>query len=958
MAAGHPFKQAWPGGHIVTSNKRARLQSLLQRQTGPPTLHQLTVAAGFGLDGNGAELLKSCLSKNPRHSLAAATSAPRVKRTATAVHFCETKSVRPFRVFIAEKEKPTLFSSTAEYNSAKADRVNDMPPIAAVSQGLATVSDAHNRAVEFQRQLIDEPMQSHVLMPGSSRPHSVDGGRPDAQRIDRWAPAGSLRQLDVESDEVLKNEPLPLCNVPTRTEPEDPPPRLVGVPGPFTTLELIPSSAIAAVEAHGSKIKDMLRRAKRATQGAHVARRLRPDALILQKHEALNPCGWGFTWRKRTDEDLWDVVQPSSQSDPPNSSFNGEVFAADAKKLGMDDKQVVSWGLHGFPGAVNMPNDVAVIGYPHAGAIKNAAALEDMNQRDIDNGFVTHGSSFPEIWPCVCDPMNIVVQHDKPRATIDKTMRLSSASHPEKVKSYNDYIDLERERAVVPFKLVRVWQLSRAAAILMTAGVEVELGKFDLSTYFRIHGKQRAHVYQSGRILETLFGFDLRINFGERDAPDHTGRASDALAFFVRTELRRLGGEYPSRCSRIVEWLAMRTGLARDAGDFEDPTFIWACLFFFLYYVDDAGLASFADLLVDKRGAPVMVLVPDGNGDLIARQQRRSEMYFNAAMEIVRRFGHDTPLKKQSPMGFRLDFLGTLLDGRQRKRLLTHDKRTSYLALVVVVLASPKNPNGTRVAKYDSLNSLVHKLLHASEVVPIGRAHLFYTRKAIKAAKEAGDERISVFLGDKPVVELEWWHAQLSDAASCERHGVPFAVRFGFPTGAPGTIIHYGDASRELGNVLESGFGAWAVIADVFVFIEGRWTEDEIKHYSINVLEAFVKDVATYRFYEFACEFDVTPTHSLAYCDNSTAESIAEFGRTTKEGLHALNARRQHWLLEHGVHQSTERVASIHNDVADLISRGKVKEALRFPESHGITVRKLLLSESQRDTSFIPPTWC
>lgn len=958
MHSGGEPRVAWPGGHIVKSDPRQALKALLARLSSTPTADQLAAAARFGLAVDGSELdeaatLRSCLRARSEPG----GLAPVAKRR--PISFAEP-SVRRFqRAYFPQDAH--LFYSEEDQSASRADRAHDAPSVAILSRGLAASDDdAHHRAVEFSKQLDSDPAEeaSRLLLSGSARPHAVDGALPDAQRTDRWAPAGSLRQLEPELESVLLTEPLPFCNVPSRTDPDEPPKRLVNVPGPFTTAELIPEAAIVAVEAHGRRIADLLRRAQRGKDGARVARGLRPEALILEEHEVLNECGRGYTWRKRPDQDLWDAVQPSSADHPPPSTFKGVVFEADAKRLGMPDLQVVSWSRQGFPGACGMPNNRTVIGYPHAGAVKNAAAFEEMNQRDIKNGFVTHGHAFPEIWPCVCDPMNLVVQHGKPRATIDKTMRLSSSKHPEPIAAFNDFVDLEAERERVPYKLVRVWQLSRATAILLTAGVEVRIGKFDLSNFFRIFGKQRAHVFQSGRVMQTLFGFDERVNFGERHAPDHTGRVSNALAFFVRLELRRLSAEYPSRCERIIRWIALRTGFAKDAGDFDDPNFRWACYFFFLYYVDDAGLACFADLLFDKSGEPVMVQSVDAKGAVAVRQQTRDEMLFQAAMAIANRYGADTPEKKQSPMGNLLEFLGIKLAVEARKRLLTADKRKAYLADTQGVMLSPKNPNGTLSVKYDTLNSLIHKLLHASEVVPIGRAHLFHLRKALAAVKHAGSERAAVFIGEDAIKELEWWAAQLVDVDSCERHGVPFATRFSFPTGGPGTVVHYGDASREPGNLIESGFGAWAVIDETFVFVEGRWTEDEIRHYSINVLEAFIKDVATYRFFEYACEVEAAaPTHSLVFCDNSTAESIAEFGRASKEGLHVLNARRQHWLIEHGVHQATERVASIHNDVADALSRGSIKEALRFPADCGLKVRRLHLSEAQRDTSFIPFTW-
>ena len=747
---------------------------------------------------------------------------------------------------------------------------------------------------------------------------------------------------------------MPRCNIPRPSDFEEPPGRISNPPGPFTTAELIPDGVVPNVSAHGRRVRDILRRAQRGHKGAQMARALRPQPLIYTEAEALNPRARGYVWHKRADEDLWDVVQPSTADDPPDTSFQGKLFAADAEAFGMVDKQLVSWGLHGFPGARARPSGIAVIGHPHAGALKHAATLEELNQRDITNGFVSHGEEFPSIWPCTVDCMNVVMQHGKGRATIDKTIRLSSTTHPEPVASYNDYIDLDEEREHHPFQLVRVATLTTAFAILATAGVVVKLGKFDLSTYFRIHGKQRAYLHQSGRLYESLFGFDRRVNFGERDAPDHTGRASDALAFFVRHELKRLGREYAPKCASIVAWVAMRMGLAAAAGEPDDADGIWFALFFFLYYVDDGGLAAFDDTLYRSSGEPMLIRLVDGAGIVTTRQQRRAELYFEAAMRIVQRYGHDTPEKKQSRMASTLEFLGVWLDSSVMRRLLTRTKRLAYLEHVREVAAARAVPNGTREVPFDTLNSIVHKLLHACEVVPIGRAHLFHLRVALKAAKN--NQGRLAYLGAKAVKELAWWASQLGNAEACESHGVPFASRLDFPTSGDHTIVQYSDASRETDEPAASGFGAWAVIAGVFVFVEGRWTAEEVRRYSINVLEAWARDIPARRFLTYARSVGLRPTHSLAYVDNSTAECIAESGRATTEGLHQLNAERQQWLIHEGIHQSNERVASVDNDVADLLSRGDVEEALRFPAASGLPVLRLAV-EVERDFSHVAPTW-
>ncbi|KOO31268.1 hypothetical protein Ctob_016132, partial [Chrysochromulina tobinii] len=100
--------------------------------------------------------------------------------------------------------------------------------------------------------------------------------------------------------------------------------------------------------------------------------------------------------------------------------ISAEHFTELAEAEGFTDKQVVSWVQHGFPGA-KMPNG-AVLAPPHVGALKEAKAFGEQNVKNIAMGFISAACSFPEIWPVIIDPCNIVVQNGKPRLTIDKSM--------------------------------------------------------------------------------------------------------------------------------------------------------------------------------------------------------------------------------------------------------------------------------------------------------------------------------------------------------------------------------------------------------------------------------------------------------------------------------------------------------------------------------------------------------
>ena len=477
---------------------------------------------------------------------------------------------------------------------------------------------------------------------GSADPHGIDGAHAQAERA-TWAPSGSLRQLEPELDEVLL-EPLPHVNIVPDTNKEDPPAPPDIIPGPFTTEELIPEGIYRTTTGYGRAIIKCLKRALKGKDGWRVARDLRPEAHVWTEQEALNPCGWGFTWRFNKKDNLWHAVTASSFPDkPPQTSINATRFDELAKKTGMTDDQLISWVKHGFPGAVHLAV-FAQLAAPHVGALKHAKELEECNQKDIESGFVSSGFEFPEYWPAIIDPMNIVIQHLKARLCIDKTMLIG----PE---SYNSSIDLERDEAGRRVTLVRVWQFCRGAAILnaacrLSTEAYVTLAKFDLKAFFRQHGKQQLFVNQSSRCLATLFGTDFRVNFGERDAPDHTGRASNALRHFILREFQRLDNEYPTNDPGLARYLARRLQLATDHGDAEDASCLWTALFFLVFYVDDGGLALVSDHLFTKKGEPVFVMLTDKNGVVTKAHQRRDDMYFPAATAIANYVGYGTPASK------------------------------------------------------------------------------------------------------------------------------------------------------------------------------------------------------------------------------------------------------------------------------------------------------------------------
>ena len=806
---------------------------------------------------------------------------------------------------------------------------------------------------------------------GSARPHAIDGAYADQLPTPRIHKLGSLRCLEPELDSVLLIEALPRSNIPRRTEADEPPPQLKDPPGPFTTAQLIPAAVQEQVQKFAKEVAEALRRAGGGADGWRVARKLRPTPTAFSEAEALNECGWGFAWRRRdaqaplTQEALWDAVQPSSYPhDQPCAGqpnlISAERFTELAEAENFPDKQVVSWVQHGFPGAL-MPNG-AVLAPPHVGALKEAQAFDEQNVKNIKLGFISPACSFPEFGPVIIDPCNIVVQNGKPRLTIDKSMWTSGRAD---LPPFNTLVNLAEEaKTAGSLSLVTVREVARAAAILgaplrmcrsvalPALDVKLRMKKFDLKAFFRFHPKQRLAWRESGLLFKDGYSVDMRPNFGEAHAPDHTCRESDGVNFFTQRELARMDKEYPSTVPPLISWLASRAHLrARSANSDE---FLWDVLFWMCYYVDDGGLLTFDDKLYDSSGAPKITLITDASGVTVSHHQTRIELYAEAAIKIALHLLHECPEDKQDGPGERIVFLGIGLHLDIQRRLLPKIKAQAYASIVKRTLETKRvMPNGVGVAEFNQTHSLIHKLLHASDVIPLGRPHLFHLRQAVNTAKKIflgvdKGELLGVMITAKVRKELIWWQHQLETA---DLTGLPLASRSEFPgISSPTHLVRYSDASREL-DLAEnhSGAGAWCAFDNTFYYIHWRWSRAEIENFSINVLEAHARDVGGKVFLDLGIELGKNSTHTTAFVDNTTAESIAENGRTSTEMLNELNLIRLRDLMARKVHEKNERIASVDNDVADDLSRGAIREALRYPSECGMRCVELQVPVAYRE---------
>jgi hypothetical protein len=147
-------------------------------------------------------------------------------------------------------------------------------------------------------------------------------------------------------------------------------------------------------------------------------------------------------------------------------------------------------------------------------------------------------------------------------------------------------------------------------------------------------------------------------------------------------------------------------------------------------------------------------------------------------------FGHTDSMDKRVSPRFEMVFLGVTIALLSEVMFLSEEKAKSFRAAVLDCVRSLRQPNGSVLVAPSALSSMMHKLLHAATVVPLGRQHLFHVMRSSKAsAHSAGGMKP---LGVKVLQELEWL-AELQQANAVA--GVPLASRMAMAGIATTTAI-------------------------------------------------------------------------------------------------------------------------------------------------------------------------
>ena len=840
---------------------------------------------------------------------------------------------------------------------------------------LQAVDGSTRHTTEAQATIRDGDGGKQQPASGSADPHGT-GDMPTAKaKKVRWS---DRAMEEPESPAALRVEPLPAVNVPEHTTWRQPPAKRVEPAfTPETPDDVLSPAWYQVASRHIASVNACSAAAARGD--LHGAKRLRPTPELVPPEVALRPEAqvygsdgelevWDFTQCKHGGRPR--LLQPSSwPDDPPASDLNVPAVLHAAGAAGVEsslygkvfpDQAEISQMAHGHEARSTCAR-TAVLDGPHVGALENADGLRACLDKERKKGFCVSGyTEFPPYYPIRALAYNVVVQKEKLRLCIDPTI---DRFPDDDVGAVND-CDSDDE---CPVTFVRFTQFTRAGAILQTAGVAVRPWARDFSSYYCKSPIQRADAWMWARVVEVLkgaaaaraaeragltltegervggFEYNPRVMFGGRRWPGNLTRQSNFIAWCARIEFKRYDAEHPSTVPRVLEWLAMRTGLIPPGGATGDDDFQWAVMFFLMIFIDDAGYVGYADALWTDASRTARVCDEHGTPML------RCEKHFEIFGKIAERFGHECPLDKdQAPRDCirHIDLLGRRAEFSARRRSVLPAKRKQYAALIKRVLESAR-------AEYGAFNRLVHKLLHAAEETPGMRRKLQSMWRAMRVARD-GANRLrgkAVVINGQVANDLRWCH----EALTCtEAPYMPLASRTSFiGVGKDDLLVHYGDASLAPDKPTDvSGFGAWSVYEETVFVIFGEWEPWEAAYFNINELELHTMNMALVTF--MACRASCGGTrvkHALEFTDNEAAEGASRAAISKAVVFDAMLEARDSFQRAHGLFCESERITSRANLWADALSRGAVQATLHEMDEAGLRVEVVEVEATWRDMS-------
>jgi hypothetical protein len=722
------------------------------------------------------------------------------------------------------------------------------------------------------------------------------------------------------------DRPLPELNSPQPTLASDAPspPAMVAEPPLVTRLDqVVPRASLSKVRLWLRRLRRSLRAAERGDLA--LAKRLRPHDLWLDACEHTVPSARGWVWDLRPLAVGQPAVplQPSTGdgSAPPATDVRTDQLGVDDAEF--SDQAIISEMRQGIADDSECRLGTLLCA-PHASALQHIAVANCKLRASEEKLWATGGWELP-CWPIRASPYGIVDESEragepKHRLTNDLSWPHLGAM-PDGVGGFVDSVNGAMRRDFWPSnRLMRVHEVAASAATLEASEAPVELWGLDAKNYYRVIGRQRAELWRNAIVDERGFQLDERCCFGSAADATKCSRISNYLAWQTLKALQRVDAQYPPSDSRVIEWLARRRAAALSAGASEDEiTERWCSLHAFGLYIDDAAAASISDLLTHYDGSPVM---RDG------QQLRRAQLHFEAARDVLVRFGFESAARKEQPPARRLVTLGVELDLDDNRMRVSDDKRRKYAARARSVAAMKSCPR-------DDMVALLSRLQFAASCYPLGRQWLHAPWRAVRAQwRLAGD---NVLVTKAVRGSLHRWARELE---SDEHAGVPLASRAVKAVGAPGGGAIYADAS---GN---GGFAAWTVSGGELFFVEDHWLPQE-QPMVIAEKELLASTLGLVALAP-AAGFDSV----VSFTDNTVAQAAMRYSTPSTHIMQQLAHHRSEWLVSTGRIEAAARLTSKANLWADLGSRGQLHIVRRQAEAMGLTLRRVAIPAGWRELTW------
>ena len=765
---------------------------------------------------------------------------------------------------------------------------------------------------------------------GSADPHGLQLGEKDIPRA-RRAPTFSLAAHEPASASELLVRPFAQLNVPQGAPAAPSEPEEAAAESTAAADELQPPLVLhledLLLDPWGKRLRTWQRRARRCLKLArlgrwHEARRLRPPDLWVSAAASMRPECLAWDWDLRPlalGLPATPVVRSQFPHARPHSSLQLDEVAAAQLESPIADESIVREMLDGVSDDVRAERG-SFLCAPHVGALRYAAEAQARLQAGVKEGYAV---SYPDLpfWPLRCDPYSVVDESE--RAGKPKFRLTNDHSWPPPhaddgtlldeggrwAPSLNESMDRTDWPAV---KYMRVAQMAESIAIMQQSGVRVRAGVMDVVAYYKNFGRQLAELWRNGSVTEDGVIVDERCCFGSAADAVKCSRASNFFVHHARRAMKEVDRLHPSRDPAVIAWLHGRREAGVAAGASEDEIDeLWACMHSLGMYVDDASTASIDDELYDLEGQPVM---RDGT------HLRRADAHFAAVRAVFNRFGLRTD-KEQAPSSL-IVMLGVEIDlsgGRMRLAPL----KSSIYARRAEAMALRKT------CARDEYLSLMGNLTFAAACFPRGRQWLHAPWRAARARYRTSDG--SVVLSAAVRKELRKWVTELRRPLP---EGVPIASAGAFPAAASDkAAVIYADAA---GDSATAGYCAWTVVDDEFLFVEGRWTQEERQRLLICDLELFASTIGL-----VALQPLTGRRHVYSYTDNTVAMAAMRGLVPSTMAMQWLTAERVSWMLGSGVMEATERITSKANLWADMGSRARVSEMLEQAERLGLRPRRV-----------------